>query len=130
MENKNSIVTEDGIVQGEQIMLCNEALYLNNLEQEYYLYSDDPYLIQKEDGLIVSLDKSFRNLYILDKDANTVKRYELNWCHDALKAPQVEETHTAALIPENRFTHYVLITFTIIAVLLLARRIKDAIKKK
>lgn len=54
-------------------------VYVDGLYDGLFLSSDDPYLLQKDNGVIVSLDQSFINVNLNDQDGSLIETINLKF---------------------------------------------------
>lgn len=54
-------------------------VYVDGLYDGLFLSSDNPYLLQKDNGVIVSLDQSFSYVNLNDQDGSLIETINLNF---------------------------------------------------
>jgi hypothetical protein len=97
-----------------------DYVYVDGLTDGMYLSSTTPYLLQQDNGVMVSLDQSFSTIVLHDKNHEVIESINLTFVSTCLhQASVLDETFVAA-IPKKEITQsyvvFLVLLFTVILV--------------
>lgn len=107
-----------------------EWVYVDGLSNGQYIANESPYLLQKDNGVIVSLDQSFSTIHVLHNDGTLIKTIDLNFITECLSTEKEQSLFSEDSLPmQENSPSYFNIVLPLFAVLLVGCVFVRYIKK-